>query len=194
MELASYEGSDGVRDDECVVVVGDVRERRHVRLADAGGGLAVDEPEHVGVVALEGALDVGGVQRPAPGGVDSHDLGAGPLGDRAHPLAEVAVRRDQRRLTGFQQVREGRLHPRRSGAADREGVLVVGPEDVPQEVLQVVHHLDVVVVEVADDRGRHRPEHARVDVARTGAHQRPVRGSEFVGFWAFHTRTFGTCG
>jgi hypothetical protein len=191
VELRAAQRRDGVGDHVGVVFAGDPRQFRDLGLPDAGARLAVDEAEHCGLVALDGRLDGRGGERLAPLGVDGDDLAARPLGHLAHPLPEVAVRRHEDRLAGFDEVREGGLHRRRSRPADRERVLVVGPEEVPEPRLDVLHHVEVAVVEISHDRVREGAVHPGVDVARTRAHERSVRRDVLVdGERIAHTQRF----
>jgi hypothetical protein len=67
---------------------------------------------------------------------------------------------------------------------DGDPPLVVGAKRVAQQFLDLVLDLDERGIEMPDQRRTHRAQHARVDVARAGAHQRAVGRCQFAhGRW-----------
>jgi hypothetical protein len=126
-------------------------------------------------MAVERGAHVIRVERTAPGRLDPDHLSPGPRRHARHPLAEVTVRRDEHDVARLHEVRDRSLHRRRAGAADGNRPAVPGAERVPEQLLHLVHQAEKGRVQVADERGAHRPQHARVDVARAGSHQQAVR-------------------
>ncbi len=99
------------------------------------------------------------VERHAPPLLDAHDVGAATARDLAHPVAEHAVRTDDRGVTGFEEVHEARFHPRRAGTRQREGERVVGAEHEAQP-----RH---GVVEQREELGIHVPEQGPREARRS---------------------------
>ena len=71
----------------------------------------------------------------------------------------------------LQQVEHDRLEAGRAGAGHRDGVMVRGAEHLAQPAHRLVHHLEEIRIEVADERRRHGGEHARIGIGRAGAEQ-----------------------
>ena len=140
-------------------------------LPGAGGGLGVDDPDDLGADLLDGRADLLGVEDLAVRPFDRGDLGPGALGDVDHPAAEDAVDADEHLVARLDQVDDHGFHPRRAGAGDRHREPVLGLEDVPQQVLRLVHQGDELGVEVPEQRHPQRREDAGVDLARAGAEE-----------------------
>ena len=119
----------------------------------------------------DGVLHLLGREDLAPGDLDGGDLRAGPLGDILHPLAEDAGDADEHLVAGLDQVDHAGLHAGRAGAADGEGQRFWRLEDGLEHLADVVEDLQELRVEVAEGRGGHGLQHARVDVGRARAHE-----------------------
>ena len=110
----------------------------------------------------------------APGGVHPDDLGAVTARHLAHPLAEDAVDPDHHRITGPDEIDEGRLHARRTGPAHRQRQRVRGGEDLPQAVVGAVEQRQELRIEMAQHRSGQRHGDLRVRIRRPRPHEEAV--------------------
>jgi len=90
--------------------------------------------------------------------------------------AEDAVDADQHLVARLDQIDDHRLHPRRARARDRHREPVLGPEDMPEESLRLVHERHELGVEVPQERHPERGQDSGVDVARPGPGERESKG------------------
>ena len=164
------EGGDAVEEEEGAVRLakgGDALDR----LADAGGGLGVDDGDELrrsgAQLPLDGFLGDGG----APGGGHDGDLGAGAGGHLGDAVAEVAADADDGAVARLEEVHDGRFHAAGAGAGRSEGDLVFGAEDLPHHLLAFVHDADELGVEVAEEGQAHGGQHAGIGAAGAGAHE-----------------------
>ena len=150
------------------------------RLMNSGRSLGVHDRHQLGHLGrLQRLLDPLGFDDSAPLGVHLMDFRAEPRRDFDHPGAEHAGGADHHFIARLDQVRHHGLHPGRAGARDRESDLVGGAENQPQHLLDVVHHLDEVGIEMADHRRQHRLHHARMNVRGAGSEQHAGRRLQF---------------
>ena len=110
----------------------------------------------------------------SPFGVHADDLGAVAARHLAHPLAEDPVDPDDDGIAGPHEVHEGRLHPRRTGAADRQGQRVRGGEDLAEAVVRAVEQLQELGIEVPEHRPGQRHGHFRVRIRGPRSHEQAV--------------------
>ena len=150
------------------------------RLMNSGRSLGVHDRHQLGPLRrLQRPLDPLGFDDSAPLGLDLMNFRAEPRRDFDQPGAERAVDADHHFVALLDQVRHHRLHPGRAGARDRESDLVGGAENQPQHLLDVLHHLDEVGIEMADHRRQHRLHHARMNVRGAGSEQHAGRRLQF---------------
>ncbi len=151
-------------------------------LPGTGRRLGVDQRNQLrpARVAQRG-LDLLGADDATPRGLDPMHDGTRPLRDLGHPRAEDAVHADHDLVAGLDGVDEARLHPGAAGAGDRQRQRVRGREDEAQHRLLLVHHRDERRIEVADQRGGHRPQHPRMHLGRTGTQQHAGRRRKLSG-------------
>jgi hypothetical protein len=98
---------------------------------------------------------------------------AAPLHDLHHPVAEKSVMADDEPIPRLQQVDEGRLHPRRAGAGNRERGAIRRPERHAQEPPDLRGDLRHDGIEVPNDLGAHGAQDPILDVAGPGPEQEP---------------------
>ena len=117
---------------------------------------------------------VGGVDRLAPLGVDTDDVGAVAGGDLAHPFAEDPVDAHHDRVARVDEVDEGRLHAGGAGPAHGKGECVRCPEDLAQPVVGAVEQRQELRIEVAEHRTGQRHGYFRVRIRRSRPHEEAV--------------------
>ena len=169
------EGGDAVEEQQGAVLLAE-RGDGLDGLADAGGGLGVDDGDELGGGGAELALDRLGGDGGTPGGGDDGDLGAGAGGHLGDAVAEVAADADDGAVAGLEQVHDGGFHAAGAGAGGGEGDLVPGAEDLPHHLLAFIHDADELGVEVAEEGEAHRGQHARIGAAGPGAHEDALGG------------------
>src|SRR5690606_5262228 len=111
----------------------------------------------------------------APGRLQAAHVGPIPPGRVDHAAAEVATDTDQHPIARLHDVGERRFHGRATRAADGDCVIVVRLPGVTQQFADFVHHPDERRVEMANGRGEHGGENARVAVRRSRPEQNARR-------------------
>jgi hypothetical protein len=161
-------------------VMGQLREFLK-RLQDAGRRLAVDDHDQLRAgMVIQCLLDVVGIDRFAPFTLDTDDVGSGALGDFGHPLAEQAADTHNHRLARLDCVDQGSFHPAVTGRRYCGRELVLRQEGLAQHTHDFIHDARKVRVEVTQQRLRHGVQDTRVDIDRTGPHQRARRNDEIL--------------
>ena len=151
-------------------------------LQDARGGLGMYHAQDRGAAGLlEGGLDLLRENRPAPLGFQLDGDRPAPLGNLHHPVAEVAVVGEQRRISRLQQVDQRRLHPGRSGARHGERHRMRRAEDQAEQPRDLTGEFRHARVEVPDHGGAHRLQDSAIHVARTRPQQQPRGGMKHLG-------------
>ena len=174
-DFHAAEGGYGVDQEQGAVPVGEVGQLVQ-GLEDTGGGLSVHDGEHLDLgVALQLRLDRIEVDGGSPLLLDLGDRRAVAAGDVGQAFAEEAVRGRDDDVAGLEQVGHSGLHAGVAGAGEGEGEAVLCAEDLAEHASRVVHDLDEVGVEMAEDGGGHGPEDAGVDVGRPCAQQQARR-------------------
>ena len=172
--LGQLDGSDArdrVDAEDRVVPAGDLAERADV-VHDAGRGLRVgDEDRPRGPVERgELGVDPVGIDPLAPFEGDVVHVGAERLAELGPALPELAAGGDDRRLTGDDEVGDGRLH--RAGPGGGEAEDVVGGAEGDRETIE---HPPVDLDEgrraVVEDRLGHRLRDARRQRRRSACNQ-----------------------
>ncbi len=168
---------DTVHHQQAAVAVDDLRHPLH-RLPGAGRGLGVDQRHQLGRLCFQGRLDLGELEHVAPRPFQPSHPGAIAGGHVAQPLAEIAVHPDQHRVVRLDEIAQRGFHARAAGPRHRDGEPVLGLQDETQQLLHLVHHGDKLGVQVAQQRVRHRAQHARMHGARSRAQQDARGGIE----------------
>jgi len=166
-----------VDDGERPVLASDPAQGRGVA-ARAGGGLGVDEGQHLGRGPLQRLLDPARIDRLAPLVLDGDHLGAGAAGHVGHPAAEHPVDGDHGPVAGLEEVHDRRLHPGGARRGQRDAGVIGGAHQPLQGGLDVLHQRLELGVEVADGRAGESGEHAGRHVGGTRSHQNPARRLE----------------
>ena len=122
-------------------------------------------------VGLERVLELGRVDRAAPGVLDDDRGAAGALHVLLYAPAEHAVDADHHLVARLHQVDEAGLHARRARRRDRKRELVLGAEGVAQELFELVHHGYELGIQMADGRAREGVEHTWVHIGGSGTHK-----------------------
>ncbi len=91
--------------------------------------------------------------RRSPGELQGVDLGPEAACHLAHPDAEDPVDQDEHRVARLDEVDEAGLHARRARAGDRDGQVVPRVQERPQVLLEPVHDLQEIGVEMAQRLG-----------------------------------------
>ena len=150
------------------------------RLQHTRRGLRVHQAHDTGSGAGEGRvnqslLDALWRHRGAPGCLDQDRLAARATDHLGHPGAEIPGHADDGAVARLHEVRDGRLHPRRSGPRDRECPVVACPENLAQHDPHIIHDREKDRVEVTEQRVRHRRQHEWIDRGGAGPQKDPGR-------------------
>ena len=161
--------------DERPVAVRDLGDLGH-RLPGAGRGLGVDQRDQLGGLFLQLRLEALRSDHLPQRGLDDPDRRAGTRRHLGQALAEKADHADDALVPRLQQVEQDGLEPAAAGGRHRDGVVVRRAEYLPQHRHRLVHDLQKVRVEMADQRRGEGPADARVDVGGARAEKRPLGG------------------
>ena len=168
--LGAAERDHGVRHEQRVVGAGEPPDLRQ-GLEHARRRLAVDHGHHARAAAREGARDGVGLDDPPPLRAHRYHVGAAALGDLDHEQAEAATLPDHHAVTRLEERDHGRLQPGPARARHRKGALVPRLEDHAEEIHHLVHDRGELRIELAQERGGHGAEHARVGHGGPGPQQ-----------------------
>ena len=108
-----------------------------------------------------------------PVGLDRVHLGERAFGDLGEQVPEPAEHRHEHAVARAHERDDRRFDARTARAVDQHRRLVAGVPDAPVELLRLSHRGGHERVVLADERGRHRPQHARVRRDRARAHEQP---------------------
>jgi len=129
------------------------------RLMGAGAGFGMNEAKQPGArVPLEGRANLLQGKHVAPAGFQGMDGCAAALHDLFHPGAKNAVDADDDLVARLNQVHGEALHAGHTRAGNREGKLILGAKNLPQQLAGLVHDGDILRVQVAQGR---RPQRAQ---------------------------------
>ena len=109
--------------------------------------------------------------RRAPCVFDNHRFAATANDVFFHAATKDAINANQNLIAGLDQIGKTGFHTGRAGRGYRKGQRVFGLISIAQQGFNLVHQLDKLRVQMADNRARHGTKHARVNIGRPGAHQ-----------------------
>lgn len=107
-------------------------------------------------------------------------LGAEPAQDFGEQQAEAPEVDDQHAVARGDQRDQGSLDTGARSAIDQKRPAILGAEQRPVQRHHLVHVGGHFRVELAEQIGRHRAQHARMRIDRARTHQQPLRGIEFA--------------
>lgn len=171
-------GGDGVKDAEGAVFVRGLCNFLDAGLEDAGGGFAVDEGDEFVFFLLQGGFDFSGVKGFAPGFFEAIYVAGVAGGHVVHAFAKVADDADEDMIVRFDEVAEGRFHPRTARAGDGDGKVVFGAEGVTEQGFDIVHHFLEIGIEMTDGGHGEGSQHAGVNHAGARAEEGALWGIE----------------
>ena len=123
-----------------------------------------------------------GLEHPAPLRLDRPAASAPQRArDLAEQVAEAPEDRHQHPVPRREDRDHGRLDGGPGGAVHEEGPPVAGAKHFPVEGHDVVHVAGEHRIELAQQGHRHRPQHARIGLDRSGAHEQARRRVQFIG-------------
>jgi hypothetical protein len=105
---------------------------------------------------------------------------AGAPGNVGHPLAKDAVHAHDHLVAWLNEVDHAGFHAGTTGTADRKGQAVGRSKSLPQELLHLIHDLQELRVQVADEGRGHRRQNARMNVAGAWPHEDARRRVELA--------------
>jgi hypothetical protein len=138
--------------------------------------LTVDHRHQPGATTRERRGDPLGCDHPAPLLAHRDDLGAAALGDLDQQQAEAPALAHDHAITWLDQRGDGRLQPGPAGAGDGKRARVVRLEGEAAQLHHLGHDRGELGVEVAQQRRRHRAQHAWVGHGRPGTEQEAGAG------------------
>ena len=142
-------------------------------LEHAGRRLPVDERNDLGGPSRERRGDRVRLDDPPPLAAHGDDLGTAPLGDLDHQEPEAAALGHDDPIAGLDQRDDRGLQAGAPRARHRERALVRGLEREARELDDLAHDRRELRVELAEERRRHRAQHARIGHRGPGTEEDP---------------------
>ena len=184
-DLRAAERHDGVGEQQRLVTSAEARDVLQ-RLQHAGGGLTVDERDEPSAASLQRGLYRLRLDDASPLGLHRHDLGAAAFGDLDQQQAEAPALTDDDALARLHQRDDRGFQARAPRARHRERPLVPRLEREAAEGHDLVHDRGELGIELAEERGGHRAQHARVGRAGAGPEQDARAGDRLIGWIGRH--------
>jgi len=137
------------------------------RLMDPGRSLGVNNRDQLRILCrLQRRRDFRRLDDRSPIRFDFVDFRAEPRRDFRHPRSERAVDADHDLVAVLDQVRHHSFHPRGAGARDWKRDFVLRAKHDAQQLLNILHHLEKIGIEMPDHR--RRIASSRADLRSTG--------------------------
>ena len=156
-------------------------------LGHGGRRVALAQRNELRADLLDRGLDLFGSEDRSPLRFEGRDLRATTGGDLDQQVAEAAEDRHEDLVAGLDQRHQRGFDCGTGGAIDQHGPAVLRLEHAAVERRSLGHEVAELRVELAEELGRHSPQHARVGVDRAGPHQQPGQGVEFGNAGRGHT-------
>ena len=148
---------------------------RFDRLPGSRGRLGVDQRHELRGPAGELCRDTLRGDHLTERRLDGADDGARAARHLREPLAEVSNHAHDHLIAGLEQIQHDGLEAGAPRAGHRDRMMARGPEHGTQVAHRLVHHLEEVRIEMADERRGERPRHGGLDVRGPGSEQQPRR-------------------